>query len=482
MKNYVRKIYLYTAILVMLFALMIPSTSSAQNQNALSFDGIDDKVVVTSGSSLVAGSGQISLTCWVYPTNANPVFPDFDGFAGIRNDVNADFYMVQIAPFSTVEARFRNSAGTAFNIAYNGLQLNTWQHFAFTYDGLMTRLYKNGVEVDSTVATGVISNSAVNFTIGNVVYLTTDYLLAGKTDEVSLWSKALSAQEVNCIYNAPIHYPSSDLQLYYNFNQGIAGGNNAGQTTLTDHTGHINGNLLNFALTGATSNYVAGVINYTPVAATICQGQTYSFGTTILTASGTYTQTLTSTSGCDSAVVLTLTVTPVDTSVTKSGNTLTSNQAGATYQWLNCTTGTAISGATNQNYIVTANGSYAVIVTINGCTDTSNCHIVNTVGIYQNYISSQLSVSPNPASDKLYIKSNNLLQNVIVRITDAAGKEISIYTFSQLQNQTIDIASLTAGFYLMEINTANGKAIKRFVRELGTIYFQSIYNKTAVAF
>jgi hypothetical protein len=104
------------------------------------------------------------------------------------------------------------------------------------------------------------------------------------------------------------------------------------------------------------------------------------------------------------------------------------------------------------------------------------------VGIYQNYISSQLSVSPNPASDKLYIKSNNLLQNVIVRITDAAGKEISIYTFSQLQNQTIDIASLTAGFYLMEINTANGKAIKRFVRELGTIYFQSIYNKTAVAF
>jgi len=32
-----------------------------------------------------------------------------------------------------------------------------------------------------------------------------------------------------------------------------------------------------------------------------------------------------------------------------------------------------IAGAANQTYVATANGSYAVIVTTNGCADTSAC-------------------------------------------------------------------------------------------------------------
>ena len=45
-------------------------------------------------------------------------------------------------------------------------------------------------------------------------------------------------------------------------------------------------------------------------AATICQGDTYTFGTQTLTTAGNYTELFTSQSGCDSNVVLTLTVLP----------------------------------------------------------------------------------------------------------------------------------------------------------------------------
>jgi len=49
----------------------------------------------------------------------------------------------------------------------------------------------------------------------------------------------------------------------------------------------------------------------TALAATICSNETYSFGGATLTTSGTYADTLTAASGCDSIVTLTLTVNPV---------------------------------------------------------------------------------------------------------------------------------------------------------------------------
>ena len=53
------------------------------------------------------------------------------------------------------------------------------------------------------------------------------------------------------------------LVAYYNFNQGVAGGNNTAINSLTDKTSNAhNGTLNNFKLTGATSNWVTGVPLY----------------------------------------------------------------------------------------------------------------------------------------------------------------------------------------------------------------------------
>ena len=81
-------------LFIFLFISSLLSISAlAQTQNALDFDGVDDEVIVPGGASLVAGATNMSLTCWVYPTNASPAYPNFDGIAGFRNDVDADFYL-----------------------------------------------------------------------------------------------------------------------------------------------------------------------------------------------------------------------------------------------------------------------------------------------------------------------------------------------------------------------------------------------------
>src|SRR5262245_17132246 len=130
-------------VLFMGLMLIISPQLFAQNQNALDFDGIDDYATHAAGSGLISGSSNISLTMWVYPRNPAPAFPDFDGFAGIRNNTDADFYILEYTS-SSVEARFRNSSGANFDIIHGGMQLNTWQHYALTYDGVQMRLYLNG--------------------------------------------------------------------------------------------------------------------------------------------------------------------------------------------------------------------------------------------------------------------------------------------------------------------------------------------------
>ena len=233
-------------------------SANAQN-NYLMFDGVNDHVVVNNSGNILASNTAISLTCKVYPKNPSPGWPAFNGIVGYRNDSNFDFYMIQLSS-NSIEARFRNASGTAYDINYSGLTLNAWNHFYMVYNGSTLKLYKDGLEVASVAASGSApaSNSST-FKIGLVTYSITNFYHTGYIDEVSLWNKALSAAEITAIHTnaGQIANPASEtnLKLYYKFNQGVPNGNNAGISSLTDEKGLQNGTLTNFALNGTNSNF-----------------------------------------------------------------------------------------------------------------------------------------------------------------------------------------------------------------------------------
>lgn len=62
-------------------------------------------------------------------------------------------------------------------------------------------------------------------------------------------------------------------------------------------------------------------------------------------------------------------------SVTVSGNTMTADVHGAIYQWIDCDSGTPLTGETGEVYNPSATGNYAVIITVDGCQDTSHCEL-----------------------------------------------------------------------------------------------------------
>ncbi len=447
------------AILFLTVVILFTGTAKAQNDNALYFDNVNDYVIVNGASSLISNSTPISISCWVYPENATPVFPDFDGFCGFRNDNDADFYLTQVSA-SRVEARFRNDAGLAFDIVDSLLQLNTWQHYLLTYDGTTMQMYRNGVLSESIAASGSITNALEDFYIGNSVYSITNFYFKGKIDEVSLWNKALTPNEINCIYKSAVDPVSAGLQLYYKFNQGVANGNNASVDSLIPQAGTIKGALKNFALTGALSNWVAGVENYTNTSAIICPGQSVIFGSQTLTIPGIYYENYTGISGCDSIVKMNLTP-ALSTNVLQFGNSLAASQSNAVYQWLDCNNGySPINGEVSQNFAPGISGDYAVAVSYNSCTDTSNCYNVIIGYAGEQNAMDAIRISPNPASDQLFI--SNVKTATSLEIISLTGQKM--WSEKINSNQKIDISFLAKGVYVIKMKDAFSQRIYRLIK------------------
>jgi hypothetical protein len=284
-------------------------------------------------------------------------------------------------------------------------------------------------------------------------------------DEVRIWNITLDAATILANYSTPYCDVPAGLVAYYKFDQGIGGGDNQTITTLTDAAGPNEGALSGFALIGSGSNFVGGAILGTQVSGTLCPDESYSFNGQELTEPGTYTATFPVPGSCDSTVVLTLTETTVNVGVVQNANLLISQATvGATYQWINCATNAPIPGATAVYYAATAVGEYAVIVAQNGCTDTSACLNVTTIGMEELELPS-VRVWPQPASDRLNVELACPLNEVELRISDLTGRVVIRRSMRNTQRAVIDVADLRDGVYILEMQSGDRRRAIRFVKE-----------------
>jgi hypothetical protein len=453
-------------LIVIAFIINSLANVNAQNQNSLAFDGVDDFVTIPNGSGYVTGLAEMSITCWIYPTNGSVSFPNYDGFAGFRNDVDADFYLVQVGN-SALEGRFRNSSGVAYTITKPILTLNTWQHIAMTYaDGTLS-MYKNGILIGDTAAAGIVSNANVDFNIGNVVFTGATFWLTGRMDETSFWSRELSASEIRCMPTSGIDTASSGLIFYYKYNQGIASGVNTAITTLNDEKGAINGTLNGFALTGAASNFVAGYsAAVTNTFGFTCPDVAYTWNGQQYTTQGTYQDTLVSAAGCDSIVQLQLVLLFVDTAVNATVSTLTANHTGTFYQWLDCNNGNApIAGATFKSFTPTAVGSYSVIIGQSGCFDTSSCYTITTVGLNSLSTLNNVRVYPTVTNSNVRLSFDKTFEEVKITVVNLTGKEMLKNTELTPSEINIDFGTFAKGIYFVSIQTAEGIGTYKIIKQ-----------------
>ncbi|KAF0196647.1 MAG: hypothetical protein FD166_2249 [Bacteroidetes bacterium] len=227
---------------------------SAQTNQYLHYDCTNrNHVYLENGSQYIANKPGFSMAGWFYcdQLGYGQALMSFRGSS-------QGFYMIQLNN-GTVECRFQNSAGTLYEYVApaNTVIPQIWQHFAWIYDGTAVKLYVNGILKGSKNATGSFTAIDIPFTIGRSILGSLDFYWCGRTDEVSVWSKALTQTEIQDMMDNELEGNEASLELYYKHNQGVPGGNNTSITKLISEVDSParDGDLINFTMSGETSNF-----------------------------------------------------------------------------------------------------------------------------------------------------------------------------------------------------------------------------------
>ncbi len=226
----------------------------SQSNQYLHFDGIDDHVILQNGSQYFSGSKQLTMTGWFYCDELSYG----QGYFGFRiGSGNAEFYIIQLNN-GILECRLKSTTGLWEYVSPPNTAIpQVWQHIAWVFDENIVRLYVNGALIGSSPASGVFQGANVPFAIGRSILSNLDFYFKGRIDEVSVWNTALTQAEIQDMIDNELSGNENSLELYYKFNQGEPGGDNTTITHLICEigSGERDGQLMNFALTGETSNF-----------------------------------------------------------------------------------------------------------------------------------------------------------------------------------------------------------------------------------
>lgn len=239
------------------------SWGSGQVDNALSLNGSSQYVTGTD----VDVSGTITVGAWVYPTSTQT--STIVSKNSTASDSQTNLTLASSVP--TIQMTIGGSGTTATDTG-NALPNNTWSYVAATYDGSDLDLYVDGDLADTTPATGAIATNNLVWTIGRFADSGSSYF-AGAIDEVKMYSRALSANEIKAEYNAGVAGNTAGLSFASEIIPGVSQTSNFDAIVLTDaynYTLSINQN----------QNLTKGGDSISAISGTIASPASWSEGTT----------------------------------------------------------------------------------------------------------------------------------------------------------------------------------------------------------
>lgn len=184
------------------------------------------------------------------------------------------------------------------------------------------------------------------------------------------------------------------------------------------------------------------------------------------TAPGVYQVTLIATNAVGSdTTTQAVTVFETDTTVSINGITLTAAATNATYQWINCMTNQPVAGATSASFTPSVNGSYAVVVTQNGCSDTSACTAITTIGLDELSVSELVTVYPNPSKGLFVLYDQYAaLSGQMITVSNLLGETV-LSTPITGSKTSIDLSRAHDGIYFISVHSNYGKLVTKIVKE-----------------
>jgi hypothetical protein len=195
--------------------------------------------------------------------------------------------------------------------------------------------------------------------------------------------------------------------------------------------------------------------DYNEVAsAVICANDSYLFGTQTLTAAGQYTEVFQSVMGCDSTVVLNLTIETVPTITVVSSTdeilgadgTIEITIAGTstyTYLWSD--------GQTTEDASGLVGGTYTITVTddATGCTVTETVIVDSQVGIVE-ILANSFTIHPNPSNGIFNVTVLSFEDNMRLEILNVMGQLIEVQVVDS-ETSAVNIQGVESGTYFVRV-------------------------------
>ncbi|WP_299251948.1 LamG-like jellyroll fold domain-containing protein [uncultured Lacinutrix sp.] len=394
----------------------------------LNFDGSNNYIELANEANFDFTT-EMTVEVWV---NSNVLPQQWDALV-VKGD---DSWRLHLNDSGTVNFTCSGVTSTQEINSTTNINDGNWHHIAATLGGNAIKIYIDGILETQATASGIINNNAQTVLIGNnPIY--PDRFFTGNMDDIRIWSVAKTANQINAGKNCELQGNETGLVAYYNFNQGIDAADNTSETILLDATANANnGTLTNFALTGTTSNWLAG----SPV-----------ITGSIIPSEATVTTPVTYTQG-DTASQL----------------AATTGSNGTGLMWYTTEIGGMgdVNAPTPDTFTVGSTSYWVTSTNNNGCESERSEIVVSieeTLGVNNNSELSNITIYPNPSSSLLNISNLDGIE-LQLSIYDINGR-LLLNKACNKEINTIDISSFSNGMYLLKMKTDFGEVTKRVIKD-----------------
>jgi hypothetical protein len=162
--------------------------------NAYEFDGNDDKISIPHNNDFNFDSFSVSV--WALQDNQSFYIP---GIVSKCQTNNLGWWISTNANvLDSLSWSGGISSGNYFGVKYNPMLAYQWLHIVGTFSNNDQKLYVNGVLVGTDDNAGPIANTLEEIAIG---FKNGDNYWGGKIDEVGIWSRTLTYEEILELYS-----------------------------------------------------------------------------------------------------------------------------------------------------------------------------------------------------------------------------------------------------------------------------------------
>jgi len=171
------------------------------SNSAYYFDGIDDYIQIPDDDILSPVDNRISISAWIKVYSSYNKYILYKGSTrynreyavGIRLDTLASFHINNLGGWDS------NQAGIWSN---SKISNDTWYHIVGIWDGSQITIYVNGEYENTRNLSFTIGNYDSDLYIGTYGGKISEYAICGVIDDIRIYNRPLTANEVFNLYNA----------------------------------------------------------------------------------------------------------------------------------------------------------------------------------------------------------------------------------------------------------------------------------------